>query len=204
MNYSKHLADDELATNEQIEYAQKNLHTSIPCRVISFNSNEQTVSLEVLIQKKMVDGASENYPPLYNVPISYPRGGGFCFTFPLSKGDEGLAIFSERCIDKWWLSGEPSIPIDYRLHDLSDACFIPGVCSKPKVVKGFFDSGLSMQNISGDTFIRITNGTIFIKGDIHQEGGINSTNDIVSGSISLQQHTHGGVKAGDSNTGVPQ
>ncbi|MEX4374460.1 hypothetical protein MY539_09275 [Haemophilus influenzae] len=62
-------------------------------------------------------------------------------TFPLKAGDEGIAIFSERCIDGWWQNGSASTPLDFRLHDLSDAMFIPGICSVPKAIDGFLPKG---------------------------------------------------------------
>ena len=218
MNYKSDLTDSENVIDYKLEENQKKIHTALPCRVLNFYPNNQTVDLEVLVKKIKSDDTLENYPPLLNVPISYPRGGGFCVTYPLNKGDEGQVIFNERCIDKWWLSGEPSEPIDFRLHDLSDGCFISGICSQPKAVKGFFTDGLSLQTLSGDTFIRIVNGKILIQGDIEHSGNTNqqgnysqvgnyetqgtisSSGDIKGGSISLQGHVHGGVGRGSSNT----
>lgn len=35
------------------------------------------------------------------------------------------------------------------------------------------------------------------------QGTIQTTGDIVAGTISLQNHVHSGVQGGDSNTGAP-
>ena len=205
-NYKLSLANADNVTSEAITRALQVTHTSLPARVISFDPARSTVSLEILINKIMQDGSSEDYPPLLDVPVSYPRGSGFSVTFPLTAGDEGLAVFAERCIDGWFESGDASAPLDYRLHDLSDAFFIPGASSKPKALKNLFTGGLSLQTDDGATFIRIVNGKILIQGDIEhvgdntQDGKHEATGDVKAGGISLQNHVHSGVKAGDSKT----
>ena len=153
-------------------------------------------------------------PPLVDVPVAFPRGGGYAVTFPLNAGDEGIVIFSERCIDGWWQSGRASEPMDYRQHDLSDGMFYPSICSVPNAIKDFYTGGLSMQSLDGSTFIRVTNGTIHIKGNIqhvgnttqsgkhHSTGVISSDADVMAGSISGKNHKHTGDSGG--KTGVPE
>ena len=214
MNYQQTLATPETATDQQIQQNQLNLHTALPCKVVSFDSGKQTVTLAVQIKMQLADGNGADIPPLVDVPVSFPRGGGFAVTFPLKAGDEGIAIFSERCIDGWWQNGTASTPLDFRLHDLSDAMFIPGICSAPKAIKSFFDDGLSMQTLDGGTFIRITSGKILIQGNIEHQGNtsqtgshsstgvISSDTDVKAGGISVKTHKHTGDSGG--KTGVPE
>nr|DAS26437.1 MAG TPA: baseplate protein [Caudoviricetes sp.] len=214
MNYAQTLATPETATDHQIQQNQLNLHTALPAKVVSFDPAKQTVSLAIQIKMQLVDGSGADIPPLLDVPVSFPRGGGFAVTFPLKAGDEGIAIFSERCIDGWWQNGSASIPLDFRLHDLSDAMFIPGICSVPRAIGGFFTDGLSMQTLDGGTYIRIVNGAIKIKGNIehdgdteqkgalHSTGAISSDTNVKAGGISGKSHTHRGDSGG--RTGTPQ
>ena len=214
MNYQQTLATPETATDQQIQQNQLNLHTALPCKVVSFDSGKQTVTLAVQVKMQLADGNGADIPPLVDVPVSFPRGGGFAVTFPLKAGDEGIAIFSERCIDGWWQNGTASTPLDFRLHDLSDAMFIPGICSVPKTVKNFFNDGLSMQTLDGGTYIRITNGKILIQGNIEHQGNtsqtgshsstgvISSDTDVKAGEISVKTHKHTGDSGG--KTGVPE
>ena len=214
MNYAQTLATPETATDHQIQQNQLNLHTALPAKVVSFDPAKQTVSLAIQIKMQLVDGSGADIPPLLDVPVSFPRGGGFAVTFPLKAGDEGMAIFSERCIDGWWQNGSASAPLDFRLHDLSDAMFIPGICSVPKAISGFFTDGLSMQTLDGSTYIRIVNGAIKIKGNIehdgdteqkgalHSTGAISSDTDVKAAGISGKSHTHQGDSGG--TTGAPQ
>ena len=214
MNYAQTLATPETATDHQIQQNQLNLHTALPAKVVSFDPAKQTVSLAIQIKMQLVDGSGADIPPLLDVPVSFPRGGGFAVTFPLKAGDEGIAIFSERCIDGWWQNGSASTPLDFRLHDLSDAMFIPGICSVPRAIGGFFTDGLSMQTLDGGTYIRIVNGAIKIKGNIehdgdteqkgalHSTGAISSDTDVKAAGISGKSHTHRGDSGG--TTGTPQ
>ena len=214
MNYAQTLATPETATDHQIQQNQLNLHTALPAKVVSFDPAKQTVSLAIQIKMQLVDGSGADIPPLLDVPVSFPRGGGFAVTFPLKAGDEGIAIFSERCIDGWWQNGSASTPLDFRLHDLSDAMFIPGICSVPKAIDGFFTDGLSMQTLDGGTYIRIVNGAIKIKGNIehdgdteqkgalHSTGAISSDTDVKAAGVSGKSHTHQGDSGG--TTGAPQ
>ncbi|WP_314283021.1 Gp138 family membrane-puncturing spike protein [Haemophilus sputorum] len=219
MNYETHNATAETAVDAQIQQAQKQIHTALPAKVVDFNPKNQTATLAVQITQILTDGGTVQIPPLVDVPVAFPRGGGFAVTFPLNAGDEGIAIFSERCIDGWWQSGRASEPMDYRQHDLSDAMFIPSICSVPNAIDGFYTGGLSMQTLDGSTFIRITNGTIHIKGDIQHLGDTNQTgsttvskavkakdvigtNDVTAGGISGKTHKHTGDSGGE--TGQPK
>ena len=81
---------------------------------------------------------------------------GYSLTFPIKKDDEGIVVFASRCIDSWHELGKktsnssqsqtqertvgtPPAQTDIgqplihtRMHNLSDAMFIPGVRSKPR------------------------------------------------------------------------
>ena len=46
--------------------------------------------------------------------------------------------------------------------------------------------------------------TVLITGDLQVNGNIHADGDIVAGSISLQNHRHGGVKGGSDSTGAPR
>ena len=214
MNYEQSLATPETAVDRQIQQDRLNLHTALPAKVVSFDPANQTVTLAIQIKMQLADGTGADIPPLVDVPVSFPRGGGFAVTFPLKAGDEGIAIFSERCIDGWWHSGRASLPLDFRLHDLSDAMFIPGICSTPRAIGEFFTDGLSMQTLDGSTYIRIVNGAIKIKGNIehdgdtkqkgalHSTGAISSDTDVKAAGISGKSHKHPGDSGG--TTGEPQ
>lgn len=153
------------------------IHTALPGRVVSFNPDQNTVQVEPMINQVLDNGEESELPVLVDVPVQFPRGGGFVLTFPMAPGDEGLIVFGERCIDGWFVSGNKSKPLDYRLHDYSDAFFIPGVSSIPNAVPDIAMDGVSMRTIDNNTYVKVTNGKIFIKGDIEHEGSTEQKGD---------------------------
>lgn len=151
------------------------IHTSLPGQVVTFDQSKNTVSVMPMINQVLKNGEAAELPVLVDVPVQFPRGGDFVLTFPISPGDEGLLVFNERCIDGWWATGGKSIPLDYRMHDYSDAIFIAGISSLPKVITNVFMGGVSMRTLDDSTYIRLTKGTIFIKGNIVHEGNTEQT-----------------------------
>lgn len=61
---------------------------------------------------------------------------------------------------------------------------------------------LTATGEKGDTVEMTAN--VKIKGDIDQQGKIESTGDHTAGGISLTEHTHKGVQPGSGSTGQPQ
>lgn len=129
-------ADDYSDRQSQIDSTLMNLHTSMPAIIMSYDANTRTITAQIAIQRVFTDGEGlsgpMNLPPCVDVPVIFPGGGGYEITFPVKEGDECLLLFSERCIDSWFVSGEPNVPADYRQHDLSDAIAIVGLKSLAK------------------------------------------------------------------------
>lgn len=209
------------AIEQQIKRAQSNIYTALPAKVISFNGH--TVQCQPMINRMLADGKEISIPALVDVPAQFPHAGGFCITVPIKAGDEGIVIFSSRCIDGWFASGNASKPLDNRINDLSDGFFIVGCNSVPNKIPDFYHNGISMQTDDGSTYMRLTNGTIYIKGNIVHTGNTNQTGSYnqVSGNtnstgtitandiktkkgIDLNTHTHTGVQSGNGTTGVPK
>lgn len=190
----------DISTTEVLESnndsLQLKLHTALPAKVVSFNPDEQTVTIELMIQQMAHDGSMLELPPLVDVPVQMLSYGPFFISAEPKEGDEGLAHFAERCIDGWFESGQKSVPMDIRFHDFSDAFFAPGYKSKPNALT-IIPNCLNIGSPS--TYIRIfNNGTIEVKGNMIVQG------DVIANGISLTSHTHGGVQSGNSTTGVPQ
>ncbi|OCG02273.1 Gp138 family membrane-puncturing spike protein [Gilliamella sp. wkB112] len=209
------------AIESQIKRAQSNIYTALPAKVISFDGH--TVQCKPMVNKVLSNGEEISIPLLVDVPAQFPHAGGFCITVPIKAGDEGLVVFSSRCIDGWFATGNASKPLDNRINDLSDGFFIVGCNSVPNKIPNFYYDGISLQTDDGSTHIRLANGTIYIKGNIeHQgnteqvgsysqtEGDATSTGTITAKDvktnkgIDLNTHTHIGVQSGNSTTGIPK
>jgi phage baseplate assembly protein gpV len=51
--------------------------------------------------------------------------------------------------------------------------------------------------------LAVTTPLSTFNGDIQVNGKINTTGDVVAGTVSLKTHKHGGVASGGSQTGTP-
>ena len=101
------------------------LRVAIPAIVESFDPEKQTVSVQPAITENIRVGEeaakTARLPILTDIPICFPRAGGYSITLPIKKGDECLLVFADMCIDGWWQSGGVQDQMETRRHDLSDA-----------------------------------------------------------------------------------
>lgn len=66
-------------------------------------------------------------------------------------------------------------------------------------------AGGAFEVTIGGTTLTIEDGKVTIKAaDLHVEGDVKATGDVVAGSVSLKQHLHTGVMSGPALTGPPQ
>lgn len=135
---------EEEMFNEWLDYRLYDVHTAHPARVVSvdtfsggntipaFNGKRRTVSVQLCIQRD-IKGLAHAVSPLINVPVCYPSSKSFGMTWPLEEGDEGMVIFSESSMDRWWeKEGSDFVvnPEDTRMHSYSDGVFIPNIMRK--------------------------------------------------------------------------
>lgn len=111
------------------EAVKQEINCARPGIVQDFNPVDQTVTVELAIRSVM-NGKSIKPPVLTDVPVFFPGGKDSGITFPIEKGDECLVVFADCCIDAWFQSGNASIPISVRKHDLSDGFAFVGFRSR--------------------------------------------------------------------------
>lgn len=165
-------------------------HVALPAIVQSFNSSKQTVDVQPAIREKMIDPDNkiyyQQYPLLINVPIVFPQAGGYSITFPISRGDECIVIFSDLAIDNWWESGGIQNPVEQRRHDLSDGIAIFGLKNQSKLVGSSVGSSLSINGPDGSTIsisqsgVSITSQNISLNGNVVINGDFTTKNGIVN------------------------
>ena len=107
------------------------VHTALPAKVEKYDAAEQKIDAKPLLKRAVIteDGeeVSESLPVITDVPVVFPRGGGFFISLPIAQGDHVLLVFNERSIDKFVAGGGEEVdPVDVRMHDLSDPVAIPG------------------------------------------------------------------------------
>lgn len=215
----EHFNDPEESERLALEGAQAKMWTALPGIIVDYDPARQTCSVQPAIQGVVTnpDGSSQttDLPLLVDVPVQFPRGGGFACTFPLLAGDDVLVVFASRCIDAWWQSGGVQRAMEARMHDMSDGFAIPGPTSQPRKLNNVQTDGIELRDEARTTYLKVTAGTIFIKGNIVHEGNTNQTgNNTVVGIITgtqvkeadgtgLGTHTHGTGMVISGQTPVP-
>lgn len=214
------LDDAEESARLAFEGQAAQLWTSMPGIIESVDLDAQTVSVQPAIRGSVQDesGATsqQNMPLLVDVPICWPRAGGFAVTFPIKQGDECLVIFAARCIDAWWQSGGVQAPMEDRMHDLSDAFATFAPTSQAKKLTNVQSDGMELRNDARTVYMKFTDAGIEIKGNVTHVGNYTQTgNYTINGNMvhaggtifSLSRridgaHTHISAAPG-VNTSVP-
>lgn len=155
------------------------MRVSIPGIISKFDADTQTAEVQIAlrehVQQENMQYAWTEIPPLLDVPIVFPRGGGYALTFPVKKGDECLIVFSDMCIDSWFSMSGIQNQIEKRRHDLSDAIAIVGLSSQPRKLKDYSSKHVELRNEDRTEFIRMKPGVIDFVAPSVRVNGVNIT-----------------------------
>lgn len=166
-----------------IDAALKELHTSLPGEVVSFDPAEQTADIQIAIKRKQ-SGELVNIPVLRDVPVRFQRVSGYTITLPVKPGDNVLVIFSERSIDTWLASGGIQDPADKRKHSFSDAFAFPMMYAQPDKISDFDPDNLQIKSLNGKAKITVKlSGEIQI--DTTGETIINSSKTKINNDVDI-------------------
>jgi hypothetical protein len=215
------LNDPETATRAALDGRQSTLWTAMPAIVSSVDLTAMTIEAQPTIQGVVTNQAGidqyVNMPLLLDVPICFPSAGGFSLTLPIAIGDEVLIVIASRCIDSWWQLGGIGIPIEARMHDLSDGFAIPGPRSQPRVIGNISSTNAQLRNDAGTVYLEITpsgeinlvapsgimlttptatfTGAVVIDGAMTVGGGasISGGVDVISGAIAAPEAVIDGI-----------
>ena len=162
MDRNSLLNDQETAIRYGQDELQSRMWTAMPAIVQSVNLSKMTCEVQPAIKGIILnpDGSTTfvNLPLLVDCPIVFPSAGGFALTFPIVANDEVLIIIASRCIDAWFQNGGVQIPMESRMHDLSDGYALPGPHSLPKVLPSISSSGPQLRNNAGTVYMGLTAG----------------------------------------------
>lgn len=180
-----------------LKQAQANLHTSTIGRVVKVNS--KTVDIQPVINRK-VDGKDIKLPVFVEVPVMHLHGGASYTAYPVNVGDYALLIFTERCFDNWYNGIDEALPLEFRMHDYSDAVAIVGLYNRageitiPSVITHIGDvyeegnhehigdvEQTGNYVMTGDF---TQTGNMTINGNVQVNGNIVCTGNISAGSFS--------------------
>lgn len=140
------LYDDPLVLYETLLHnVRKKLETNGPAQVMETSADGHRVTMAPTIKMMVRDSdgklSGQQISNVQDVPIHFMSGGDgdskVVHTHPVAKGDEGIYVCGSRGCDNWSVSGGFQDPMSPRMHNLSDAMFIPGVRSDPNKIKNY-------------------------------------------------------------------
>lgn len=117
---------------EALEHRLADVQVATVCRVKTYDPALQVADLIPVVRRPVRDEDgdivdSEDLCVLPNVPVLWPRAGGFFLTMPLLPGDHVLAVFSHDSFAMWRESGSVTDPGDLRRHSLANAVCFAGI-----------------------------------------------------------------------------
>ncbi len=177
----------------------KDVGTSIPGHILSFDSATGLAQVQIGVQRVTVRDQTLTPSPLIEVPV-YFAGGSYMLEHQIDPLDEGLIIFSQRCIDGWVNTGGVAANPITRFHDFSDAAFLPGLRSQPNKISSFANNGVRLRNKDATHYMWLKND-----GEIELKNGAGTLNISASGAfegtftsfnVTSDSFTHNNVNIG--------
>lgn len=200
-NEQSNIANWASTVKTGISSAIKELHTALPGIIVTFDATTQTAEVKCAIRRVFrtdADGEDvfeeKEIPVLINVPVQFPRGGGYSLTFPVAPGDECLIVFCERAIDNWREFGGVRSPAGKRFHSYSDATAFVGLSSKPNTVPDYDTDAVALKKDDGSAVIKVKAGEIELT---TTNVVINATQTTINGNVD----TYGQLRNNDVNVG---
>ncbi len=147
-----------------VEQWIKSLNACLPGIITSYDSTTRRATVQPALDTLTTDGRRVEPPPIANVPIVWPSGGGYTLVLPLRVGDPVLLVFSQRGLTKFKQSYGRSIPDEDSLFDLRDAIAIPGFGPPPSnPITSVSTTGITLQANDGASYITVEPDGIRIK-----------------------------------------
>ncbi len=182
------------------------IHVSMPGEVVSYDAASQTATVRPCLKRVIFseddDQIEEEYPPIQNVPVSWPGGSGLTLHIELTAGDTGDLVFSTFSHNEWQATGRVSAPGDLKPHNLGAAKFYPGLRHKknaapdtdnsigvPGGVRARFESGAMRVGPTSAT------GAQFVALAQQVEARLSAIETV------LNAHVHTGVTTGPGSSG---
>lgn len=108
------------------------MHTTLPATISSVDYGAKTATITALVKNTRTSTDEQDYPIFHDVPLFVLGGGNARITFPVTGGDVGVLVFSER---------DPSKALQSQGTDASSAemimpCGLYPIMFIPKIALG--------------------------------------------------------------------
>lgn len=132
---------------QAIENRLLDVHTAIIGRIERYDHQSQLADIQPVLKRQAKD-KEQDLPLLLDVPVLFPRAGGFFLSLPIQSGDFVQVIFNETDIDDFL--NEPSPRIDsVGRFTLQGAVAIPGIQPSSKPILGAHKTNFVMGQDNG-------------------------------------------------------
>ena len=144
------------------EQMMKNTDGMLPAKVLSYNRETNRVKVQLLITLVTTGGEQVPRPTVASLPVLQIGGGGFTLNFPLTGGDLGWVMASDRDISLFLQTYAQAQPNTQRVKNFSDGLFIPNVMTQYSIDEEDEDC-VVLQSLDGTTKISIGDLELNIK-----------------------------------------
>jgi len=128
------------------------IHTALIGRIEKYDASTQLADIQPVLKitTKTISGEIKNQdlPLLIDVPVIFPRSGGFFLSLPIQKGDFVQVIINETSIDEFLTESSTTIDSAGRFT-LQGAVAIPGVFPQSKALQGTHKTNFVMGKDNG-------------------------------------------------------
>lgn len=123
------------------------VHTALIGRVQKYDAQTQLADIKPML-KRHTDLDEEDLPLLVDVPLLFPRAGGFFISLPIQVGDYVQVIFNESSIDDFLCESTSRIDSTGRFT-LQGAVALPGIYPLSKALAGAHKANLVLGKDKG-------------------------------------------------------
>lgn len=155
--------------SNHFEESKQSIFTGMPAKILSYDAGTQSCTAQPIFQTGDLP-----MPPIYNVPVIFPAGGGAVMTFPVKPGDKCWLSFSMYPIDEFIDgSGDTNVNTNMsRSHDLNECTAFVGIGTTKRNYQPDPDNVMIRH---GSTKI-----TLFPDGNAELQGNLHVTGKIVA------------------------
>lgn len=158
--------------NSVMQLSQDAIMSRLNChnigRIVSFNAENQTVDVELMILKQFKNRTI--IPPLLTqVPLIMLGAGGGHITMPDPTGTICILLFMDRNIDNFLETGEAYVPPTSRMHDFTDCVALTTFKTLVNPLTDYDEKAVTIINeeiieeIKNQSYIKVYGDSVQIK-----------------------------------------
>lgn len=164
----------------QVQAENEDRWGEMPGEVVAFNTEKQTITVKPLYKKRL-NGVATDLPELEEVPVRFPRMGGFVITTPVKKGDRVTLRPQMRNTEAYHEEDGAFTANDTRSNNLSDMeAYLDGGESLSKPIPKFNSRNMELRSEDGQFAMEMSED-----GKFRMRGAMGNWYDIVAQVVEL-------------------